>query len=73
MPTKTEISDFSRSIEELALKLRCTRMNAILEHCTKTGLEIEVASTLISSALKSRIREEAEESNMLKKTSKLPI
>jgi hypothetical protein len=48
-------------------------MNAILEHCTKTGLEIEVASTLISSALKSRIREEAEESNMLKKTSKLPI
>jgi len=73
LPTKTEISDFSRGVEELALELKCTRMNAILEHCAKTGLEIEVASTLISSALKSRIREEAEESNMLKKTSKLPI
>jgi hypothetical protein len=73
MPTKDEIRDFSVLIEELATKLRCTRMDAILEHCKETGLEIEVASTLISSALKARIREEAQENNMLKKTSKLPL
>ena len=73
MPTKTEISDFSRNIEQLALELNCTRMEAILEYCEDTGLEIEVASTLISSALKARIREEAEGNNMLKRTSKLPI
>jgi len=73
MPTKTEISEFSTMIEELAIKLNCTRLDAILEHCKNTGLEIEVASTLISAALKSRIREEAQENNMLKKQSKLPI
>lgn len=73
MPTKTEISEFSLMIEEMAIKLDCTRLDAILEHCNATGLEIEVASTLISSALKNKIREEAQENNMLKKTSKLPI
>jgi len=73
MPTKDEIKDFSLLIEQLATQLRCSRMDAILEHCKETGLEIEVASTLISSALKARIKEEAEENNMLKKTSKLPI
>ena len=73
MPTKSEISEFSLLIEEMAIKLRCTRLDAILEHCKDTGLEIEVASTLISSALKGRIREEAQDNNMLKKTSKLPI
>ena len=73
MPTKAEISEFSLLIEELASKLQCTRLDAILEHCKNTGLEIEVASTLISSALKNKIREEAQENNMLKKTSKLPL
>lgn len=73
MPTKAEISEFSLMIEELAFKLQCTRLDAILEHCKNTGLEVEVASTLISSALKNKIREEAQENNMLKKTSKLPI
>jgi len=73
MPTKNEISEFSLMIEELAIRLRCSRMDAILEHCKDTGLEIEVASTLISAALKGRIREEAQDANMLRKTSKLPL
>jgi len=48
-------------------------MESILTHCKETGLEIEVASTLISPALKAKIKEEAQENNMLRKTSKLPI
>jgi hypothetical protein len=48
-------------------------MDAILDHCRNTGLEVEIASTLISSALKAKIREEAEDNNMLKKSSRLPI
>jgi len=32
-----------------------------------------VASTLVSSALKSKIREEAQELNLLKKTARLPV
>ena len=73
MPTKDEIKKFSLMIEELAEKLRCNRMDAILQHCKETGLEVEVASTLISSALKAKIREEAQELNLIKKTSKLPL
>lgn len=73
MPTKDEIRQFSLMIEELAERLRCNRMDAILQHCKETGLEVEVASTLISSALKAKIREEAQELNLIKKTSKLPL
>jgi hypothetical protein len=60
-------------IDELAVNLKCTRMDAILHHCKETGLEVEVASTLISTALKARIKEEAQELNLIKKTSRLPI
>ena len=73
MPTKDEIKGFSFMIEELSIKLRCSRMDAILQHCKETGLEVEVASTLISLALKSKIREEAQELNLIKKSSKLPV
>ena len=48
-------------------------MDAICHHCKETGLEIEVAATLISSALKAEIKEEAQDLNLLKKQSKLPI
>ena len=73
MPTRQEIKEFSLLIAELASKLKCTHMDAILQHCKETGLEVEVASTLISSALKSKIKEEAQELNLIKKSSKLPI
>lgn len=73
MPTKNEISEFSEKVLEVAMAERCTIMDAIVSYCEKTGMEIDVASTLISSALKSKIRAEAEELNLLKKTAKLPI
>jgi hypothetical protein len=73
MPTKSEISEFSDLINELAARESMTRMEAIVHHCEQTGLEIDVASSLISSALKSKIREEAQELNLLKKTARLPI
>ena len=73
MPTKNEISEFSDLINEIAERERITRMEAIVHHCEETGLEIDVASTLISSALKSKIREEAQSLNLLKQTAKLPV
>lgn len=74
MPTKDEIKQFSLLIEELARKLQCTHMDAILEHCKETGFEIEVASTLISPKLKNIIRDEAIGMNMLKKEgNRLPL
>lgn len=60
-------------IEKLATDEKLGYMDAICHHCKETGLEIEVAATLISSALKAKIKEEAQENNLLKKSSKLPI
>ena len=73
MPTKNEISEFSELINEIAERERITRMEAIIHHCEESGLEVDVASTLISSALKSKIREEAQELNLLKKSARLPV
>lgn len=73
MPKVEEIQKFSKLIEELASTLGLTRMEAILHHCEETGLEVEIASTLISSALKSKITEEAINDNLIKRGNQLPI
>jgi hypothetical protein len=73
MPSRDEIKNFSMLVEKLATDEHLTLMDAICHHCKETGLEIEVAATMISSALKAKIREEAQDLNLLKKSSKLPI
>lgn len=73
MPKVEEIQKFSKVIEELATRLGLTRMEAILHHCEETGLEVEIASTLVSSALKSKITEEAISENLIKRGNQLPI
>ena len=73
MPTKNEISEFSETIAELSIELGVSLLDAILHHCETTGMEVDVASTLVSSALKSKIREQAQAANLLKKVSALPL
>jgi predicted transposase YbfD/YdcC len=73
MPTKNEISEFSDAINEIAIEQSITRMDAIVFYCEQTGIEVDVAATLVSSALKSKIREEAQELNLLKRTAQLPL
>jgi Phage late-transcription coactivator len=73
MPSRDEIREFSLKIEEIADVYRIPCMEAIIQHCDETGIEVEVAATLISSHLKARIREEAQSANLIKKNSKLPI
>ena len=73
MPTKNEIQAFSIMIEQLATEKKLTIMDAIIHYCDKSKLEVEVASTLISHALKSKIQIEAEGLNLLKKKSRLPL
>jgi len=73
MPTKDEIRDFSLRIEEIAELYNVHCMDAIVQYCEETGIEIEVAATLISSYLKARIKEEAQSVNLIKKSSKLPL
>jgi hypothetical protein len=73
MPTRDEIKEFSMLIESIANDNKLGLMDAICHHCKETGLEVEIAATLISSALKAKIRDEAQDLNLLKKNSKLPI
>jgi hypothetical protein len=73
MPTKNEISEFSETVANLSKDLGLSLLDTIIHHCESTGMEVDVASTLISSALKSKIREQAQELNLLKKTSQLPL
>ena len=74
MPTKNEISEFSEMIEKKFTSGNDVNiMDTIVHYCETTGMEIDVASTLISPALKAKIREEAENLNMMKKSAKLPL
>ena len=74
MPTKDEMAKFAKSIEEYVANTKYNYIEAIVEYCKTTGLEIEVADTLINSNLKSKIENVALDNNMLKeKGARLPI
>lgn len=73
MPTKTEITEFSTTISNKVANDKLSHMDAVVAYCEETGMEIDVASTLLSPTIKAKIREEAQELNLIKKTSKLPI
>ena len=74
MPTKDEMKKFSMEIENLVATTDLNYIEAIVEYCKKTGLEIEMAATLVSANLKSKIQENAVNLNLLKeKGSRLPI
>ena len=74
MPTKDEMAKFANSIEEFAANTKYNYIDAVIEYCKVTGLEIEVAATLINSNLKSKIENVALDNNMLKeKGARLPI
>jgi hypothetical protein len=74
MATKDEMKKFAIAIEGLVANTDYTYLEAIVEYCKKTELEIEVAASLINSNLKSKIELQASDLNLLKtKNSKLPI
>jgi len=51
MPTKDEMKKFSLAIEGMVSNTDYNYIEAIVEYCKTTGLEIEVAATLITSNL----------------------
>jgi len=74
MPTKEEMKNFALNIERLVANTDFNYIEAIVEYCKQTGLEVEVAATLINSNLKSKIENDAMDLNLLKvKGSRLPI
>jgi hypothetical protein len=73
MATKDEQRVFSAIIEDLVKSRRIGYMEAVLVHCEETGFEIELAATLLTTPIKSKINDEAQAGNMIKKVNKLPI
>ncbi len=74
MPTKDEMKKFAFAIDSMVANTDYNYIEAIVEYCKQTGLEIEVAASLINSNLKKRIESDAMNLNMLKeKSAKLPI
>lgn len=74
MPTKDEMKKFAFTIDSMVANTDYTYLEAIVEYCKTTGLEIEVAASLINSALKTKIESQAMERNLLKtKTARLPL
>jgi hypothetical protein len=74
MPTKDEMAKFAKAIDGLVANTDFNYIEAIVEYCRQTGLEIEVAATLVNSNLKSKLAINAMDLNLLKeKGSRLPI
>lgn len=73
MPTKDEMYKFQQEIEALVEETSYNYMEAIIEYCNMTGMEIELASTLVNKELKAKLALVAEELNMIPKSSRLPI
>jgi hypothetical protein len=74
MPSKEEMKKFAYAIDSLVANTDYNYIEAIVEYCKQTGLEIEVAASLINSNLKKKIEGNAMDLNMLKvKDAKLPI
>jgi hypothetical protein len=74
MPTKEEMAKFAREIDKIVAETDYNHIEAITIYCKQTGLEIEVAATLVNPNLKSKIQIDAMDNNMLKeKGSRLPI
>jgi hypothetical protein len=74
MPTKDEMMKFAKEIDKMVSETDYNYIEAIIEYCKKTGLEIEVASTLVNANLKAKIESDAVDFNMLKnKSPRLPI
>lgn len=73
MPTKDEMFKFQEQIENMVINTDYNYMEAIIDYCDRTGMEIELASSLVNKDLKAKIQIDAQELNMLPKSRRLPI
>lgn len=72
-PTIEEKQLFSSEIINLVTKSGLEYIEAIVEYCEQTGLEVESAASLLTPMIKSKIAEEAVSSKMIKPFARLPI
>lgn len=73
MPNKEEMMNFANAIEKIVANTDYNYIEAIIEYCKETGMEVEVAASLVNIALKQKLEMDAQDLNLLPKSSKLPI
>ena len=74
MATKDEMAKFAKAIDRIVAETGSNYIDAIVEYCKETGLEVEMAASIVNSNLKSKLTAEAMDLNLLKeKGSRLPI
>lgn len=74
MATKDEMLKFAIEIDSIVGIQKSSYIDAVVEYCKITGLEIEVAATLVNPNLRAKIENDAMDKNMMKeKGSRLPL
>ncbi len=67
--------DFIKKIEEIVVRSGTDYVDAVVDYCTKNGIELETAAPIIKAnpSIKSKLQVEAENLNIDEKTPRLPI
>lgn len=73
MPTREEKDTFSLMIGDKALVQGSTHMDAIIDYCSKSGMEIETAASLLNGVIKAKIESEARDLRFLPRIGTLPL
>ena len=64
--------DFTITIEHIKKSKNMTYMDAIQYYCEQNNIELETVGKLVQGALKSKVREEAENLHFLPKPTRIP-
>ena len=64
--------DFTITIEHIKKSKNMTYMDAIQYFCEQNNIELETVGKLVQGALKSKVREEAENLHFLPKPTRIP-
>ena len=64
--------DFTITIEHIKKSKNMTYMDAIQYYCEQNNIELETVGKLVQGALKSKVRDEAENLHFLPKPTRIP-
>ena len=74
-PNMISPTDFIKSIEKIVADSGTDYIDAVMDYCTKHGIEVETAADIIksNSSIKMKVRIDAEKMNVVEKTTRLPL
>jgi len=72
-PKKLKSKEFSQEVEILAARSGITFLDALDHCCTSNNIDHAAVGPLITKNLKEKIAKEAEQLNLIPKTSRLPL